>query len=156
MLKLSRKLGGNLKTKWFYGFLFIDIIIWLTAFTFVNIVYFGSVMQVNVPILVLMLILPLYDGYRRKVYLKRVASLMYIIFTIVVLIVVTAMPKYSYNEAIEIVEKQEGIIVEDVMKKYTNDSDVFYNGKYYLPYENGAFVFNFKTGTYEQGVKNEN
>lgn len=137
-----------MKIKSLYGVLFLSIIVWLGFFTYINLTYYASVMEVNMAILPLMLIFPLYDGYKRKVYLKKMLMGMYLIFISFVVVVLIALPKYTYSDAKLMIEKNERVEVEDILKKYKDGRSLFYKGDYYLPVGQNAYIFNFQEGTY--------
>lgn len=139
-----------MKSKYLYGMLFVGIIIWLCVFTFINISLYASVMEINMVILPLMLIFPIYVAYKQKKYVKKIAGVMYGLFIIFVLLVILSLPQYTYNEAKAMIEAAEGVSIEDVLKKYTDQRSLFYKGDYYLPSENVDYIFDYSKGMWRE------
>lgn len=133
-----------------YKFLYILIAIliftYLALFTLTNIFIYGSIMQVNIPILILVVIFPLYLGFKEKNYLKQAIILMLVYIMIIGTASYLTLPKYTYNEAVELVEK-EGYSHVESFKKNIGDSNYLYAGDYLVKTESGNFSVDINSGT---------
>jgi len=134
--------------KKFYVLLVIAMLLFVTAYSLLNIFLYGSVIQINVPVLSFIIIIPIYLAFKNKVYSKRMLILLSSLLMISVVWTFFLIPKYTYDEALLMISKEDKPL-EIQVKRRTGTKNFFYSGDYYIETENHKYTFNFKTGVYK-------
>jgi len=126
----------------------VILILFITLFTIVNIFYYGSIVQINVPILSLVLVIPLYLAFKYKMYTKKMLLLLGGFLSLIMIWTLLLFPKYTYNEAVEIISKEDEPLKIQIIRRH-GPSNFFYAGDYSIKTKNNVYSFNFKTGKYK-------
>lgn len=136
------------KYKKYYVLLSLLVVMFLGLYSFVNVFYYGSIVQINVPILSLILIMPLYLGFKFSKYSKRMVLYLSVCLAGVVVWTLVLIPPYTYDEALEIVGQKEELL-ELQVKKRTGQGNFFYAGDYYIESKTRQFSFDVLTGHFQ-------
>lgn len=128
-----------------YVLIVIILLSYLVGFTLLNNLVYGSIMQVNVPILMVIIIVPLYLGFKGKNYRIQAIIAMAVYMTIILTLTYFILPELTYKEAVQLVEDQ-GYIYEAQTKKNIGEMTYFYTGDYWVKTEHKEFTVDVNTG----------
>lgn len=132
-----------------YIALSVLILVYLGLFTAANLLIYGSVMQINVPLFILVLVFPLYLGFKQKNFRKFASLFMVTYFCLVMVITLLILPDVTFKEARSKVEAQ-GAVWELHLKRYTDNPGYFYAGDYLVKTDQGDYKVDVNTGEIEK------
>ncbi len=142
------------KYKLAYSILFILVIIMVFYIAYINIALYKSIIKYHLSILPLCLIIPLYIAFKNKVYDKKPLMVYCSIFSVIVFITYLSLPTYTYQEAVEIVNKDLKGEVMEMKKSFTDDERFFYKGNYFIKIKTDnqikSIIFDIKSGVYNE------
>lgn len=128
-----------------YVLLSVIVVLYLCFFTAINVFIYGSVMQINMPIMILVLIFPLYVGFKRGEYFKRSALMMGAYVLMILLATYWILPNYTFEEAKAMVVNDENPWILH-LNRSTDDPGFFYSGNYLVQTKQGDFEVDLKNG----------
>ncbi|MBN2796960.1 MAG: hypothetical protein JXR88_16235 [Clostridia bacterium] len=128
-----------------YVLIAIVLLLYLVGFTLLNNMVYGSIMQVNVPILMIIIIIPLYLGFKGKNYRIQAVFAMAIYITLIMIFTYFILPDITYDEAVKLVEDQ-GYVYEAQTKKNIGEMNYFYAGDYWVKTQRKDFTVDVNSG----------
>lgn len=126
------------------GFL---LVLFLSVFTLANIFYYGSVIKGNIPTISLLMIVPLYLGFKQKRFYKRTVLILGIFLSLMILWTLSILPKYTYDEALEKIKTDYEPLSLQV-KRRGGPRSFYYMGDYLIETKSNKILFDFNSGNY--------
>jgi hypothetical protein len=131
-----------------YILLGILLVIFLSIFTLINVFYYGSVIKGNIPTLSLLMVVPLYLGFKQNKYYKKTILILGVFLSLIILWTLSILPNYTYNEALTIVEEKYEPISLQVNRR-EGPSSFYYMGHYLIESKAHKIIFDFNSGNYK-------
>ncbi len=142
------------KYKIAYIMLFILVIINVFYITYLNIFMYKSIVKYHLSTLPLFLIIPLYIAFKNGRYYKKPLIIYMILLILIFCLDYVLLPKYSYKEAVDIVNKDIKGEVLDFKKAYTDDERFIYKGNYIIKIKKDndikSIIFDIQSGGYDE------
>lgn len=139
----------NVKYKKVYIILSLWLVIFLGGFTAVNVFIYGSVMQINIPILILVMVFPLFSGFKEKKFYKHTVLIILSYFILILIATWILLPNVTFDEVKASVELL-GPKWEKQLKRHTDKPGYLYAGDYMITTNQGNFSVGVNSGLITQ------
>lgn len=119
----------------------ILIIVFACVFTFLNVTYYGGVMKINLLVGTFSLLMPIYYGFRQKMYKLRMSIFLFSVFVLIISLFMFSIPEYTYEEAVSNLKNQVDGDYTQMNIKHTIEPSFFYTGKYKIKV--GGLIYSY-------------